>query len=67
MRLFLGELVLAHIAQGAFKILGNLFPGGAGGNSAFGIAFSLIIDPTADIAYIFHRSYLRVFVWMVLV
>ena len=54
-RLFLSELVLAHHAQGALKILGDVLPLGAGSNAALGIALCLVIDPAANLAYIFHK------------
>ena len=64
--LLLRELVLAHHAQGALEIFGDILPLGAGGNAALGIAQSLVVFPAANVANIFHISYLHLF-WFVLV
>ena len=50
-----GELILAHETQGAFEVLGDILPGGAGGNAAFGAALGGVIFPAADITNIFHH------------
>ena len=53
-RLFGAEVILAYCAEGAYEIFGNIFPLGAGQDAALGIALCLVIDPAANIAYIFH-------------
>ena len=53
-----GELILTDGAQGALEILGDIFPLGAGGNAAFGIAQFLVVFPTANVANVFHNKFL---------
>jgi hypothetical protein len=60
--LFLREHILANRTQRADKIFRDIFPLGTGGNAAFGIAQSLIIFPTANVAYMFHIIFLLNFV-----
>jgi len=48
------ERVLAQAADGAYPILGNVFPLGAGSDAAFGIAHFGIIDVTAGALVLFH-------------
>ena len=52
--LLLREHILAHAAQGALEILGDILPLGAGGNAVLGIAGGLIIDIAAGITDVFH-------------
>ena len=52
------ELVFSNEAEGAFKVIVNFLPGGAGGDSLFGAAQRFIVFPSADIAYIFRRGFL---------
>ena len=54
--LFFGELILAYAAQGALEISGYIFPLGAGGDATLGVAQSLVINPTANVTYMFHSS-----------
>jgi hypothetical protein len=54
--LFGGELVLADAAKGTFKIGRDVLPLGTGSDAALDIAFGLIIDPTADVANVFHSE-----------
>jgi hypothetical protein len=56
--LYFRELVFSNEAEGAFKVIVNFLPGGAGGDSLFGAAQRFIVFPSADIAYIFHRGFL---------
>jgi hypothetical protein len=56
--LFSGELFLAYGAEGALEIFGYILPLGAGGDTAFGIAFSLVVFPAAKVTNIFHKNYL---------
>ena len=42
-----GEHVLAQAADGADPILGDIFPGGAGGDAAVGVADGGVIDIAA--------------------
>jgi hypothetical protein len=58
--LFCGKLILAYAAQGAFKIVGNIFPLGAGCDATLGVALCLVIFPTANVAYIFHSHVLLI-------
>lgn len=51
---FLLELILAYAAKRAGEILGNVLPLGSGSDAAILIALSLVIDPAADCAYVFH-------------
>ena len=53
-RLFLGEIILANAAEGAFKIFGKICKSSAGSNAVIRITEGLIIGPAADIAYILH-------------
>ena len=57
--LFLVKKVLLHGAQGAVEIFGNIFPLGAGCDTALGITLSLVVFPSADAANIFHNRFLR--------
>ena len=53
--------ILAKSAGGADPVLGNVFPGGAGGYAVFGVAFGGVIDIAAG-ALVLHRevsSYLK--------
>ena len=50
----LGEHILAYAAQGALKIPGNILPLGSGSDATLGIVLGFIIDPSANVAYIFH-------------
>ena len=52
------ELVLAHEAEGTFKVIVNFRPGGAGGDALLGTAQLFVVFPAADVAYIFHKVYL---------
>ena len=54
-RLILGKVVLADTAKGAYKIFGQIGKGSAGSNAVIGVAQFLVVDPTAYIAYIFHK------------
>ena len=56
--LFGAEIILAYCAEGAYEIFGNIFPLGAGSDTAIGIAFSLVIDPATYIAYVLHCQFL---------
>ena len=58
MLLFFGEVILIYTAKGAEEVFGDIFPLGAGGNAAFGVALLFVVFPTADTAYIFHNDYL---------
>ena len=51
-----GELVLAGTAQGTLEILGEIGKLGAGGHAVLGIAGSLIVNPTAQIANVLHNK-----------
>ena len=51
---FLLELILAYAAKRAGEILGNILPLCSGSDTAILIALSLVIDPAADCAYVFH-------------
>ena len=44
-----GELILAHLAQGAHPVLGHIGPGGAGGHAVIRIAHLGVVDIAADI------------------
>ena len=52
--LFLREFVFAYTAKRALEVCEKIFPLGAGSDTAFGISFFLVIDPTAYIAYVLH-------------
>ena len=56
--LFCGELLLVYGAQGALKIVMDIFPLGAGGNALFGTTQFFVIYPAAYIANIFHNDFL---------
>ena len=60
--LFGGELVLAHHAQGALEVFGDILPLGAGSDAALGVTQLLVIFPAADVADILHNSFLHVVV-----
>ena len=50
------EAVLAHAAQGALKIIGQVLELCAGGNAVLGVAGGLVINPAASISNIlFHN------------
>jgi hypothetical protein len=51
---FGGELFLAHKAEGALEIFGDIFPLGAGSDAALGIALKFVVFPTANIADMLH-------------
>ena len=56
-RLFLGfEQLLAHAADGADEILGQILEGGAGLDARVGIALGGIIHIAADGAHIFFNK-----------
>lgn len=55
--LLLREHILAHAAQRALEILGDILPLGAGGNAVVRIAQGLVILVAANIADIFHGSF----------
>ena len=59
--LFGGEFFLAHRAEGALEILGQILKLGAGGDAALGVAQLLIIFPAADVADILHNVFLLFF------
>lgn len=53
--LFLREHILAHTAQGAEKILGQVFPTGAGGDAVVWVAKGFVVNIAANIANVlFH-------------
>ena len=55
--LFRREVALTYTTNGAYPVFGNVFEGGAGLDTAIGIAGFRIIDVTTDVANIlFHRS-----------
>ena len=53
---FRAELVFADAAERADPILGNFFPGRAGGYAVIGITDCGVIDIAADITDIFHGN-----------
>ena len=53
-QLLRGKLILAHTAQGAYKIVGQVLPLGAGGDAIIRIAQSLVVHIAADIADVLH-------------
>ena len=56
-RLFCRELVLAYSAERAYEIFRNIFPGSAGSNSAFRVAYFRVIFPSAYITYVLFHIY----------
>ena len=52
--LLLREAILAHTAEGAHEIFGNVFPLGTGSNAAFFVAFLFVINPSTNIANVSH-------------
>lgn len=54
--LFSDKLIRAYAAQGTFKILGQVFKLGSGGDSGFAVALRFVIDPTANLANILHTA-----------
>ena len=51
------EIVLAYSAKGANKILGKILKLCAGSNTVIGIAYCLVIFPSAYVTYIFHNKH----------
>ena len=62
LRLFFGEHILTHGAEGAQEVFGDIFPLSAGSNAAFGVAKGLVVFPAANVTNIFHNGFLLVLV-----
>lgn len=54
-----GEAVLTQTANGAYPIIWDILPLGAGRDTAVGIAYSGIIYITAGANVLFHNTYLQ--------
>jgi len=54
--LHLRKMVLPHAAQGAHKILGQVLPGGSGGDAVVGVSGGFVIGVAADIADVFLHA-----------
>ena len=61
--LFLGEHILAYSAKRALEILGKILKLRSGLDSVIGIAYSLVVFPSAYVTYIFHFNYLTFLTW----
>ena len=51
------KLILVNPAQGAQEILGQILKFGAGGDAAGGVAACLIVNPFANVTYVFHVAF----------
>ena len=58
-RLF--EVLLSHAASRAGPIVGNVFEWGTRSYSCVGVSFCRVIDPSADVAYIFVHKCQKLF------
>ena len=56
--LLLAELVLAHHAQGALEVGGDVLPFGTRSDAALGVALGFVVFPAANVADIFHKLFL---------
>lgn len=53
------ENVLAHAADGALPALGDLFPGGAGGDAVVGVTYRGVVDVAAGADILVHLEALQ--------
>lgn len=54
--LFFGEIVFAYAAEGAYPVLGDIFPGSAWLDAVVGIAHFGVVNVTASVANVLSHS-----------
>ena len=58
--LFFTKIVFSYATKGAYKVIGKVFKLGTWGDAIISVACSLVINPSANVAYIlFHFNFLQ--------